>query len=131
DILTTPVDDLAEMIRPRVGQYLLALTDKTYDSATFGARGEMSVVPKGLGEPIAFMDLPVDQMDLVDAALRFSLVETILGKFKIPVLIDDPFTNFPTKKRELLAQMLTYLAKQTQVFLLTEKEDVKGNAVAW
>jgi hypothetical protein len=131
DLLQLPVDDLTERIRPRVGQFLAAFTDNVFDSATFGPRGEMSVVPKGGGEPIGFMELEPEAIDLVDVALRFSLAEAILSKFKVPILIDDPFLGFVPQKRMLLSQMLTYLAKMTQVLLLTEREDVTGNIVSW
>jgi hypothetical protein len=131
DLLQLQTDDLCVRVQKRVGQYLLAFTDQAFDSATFGPRGEMAVIPKGGGEPIGFMDVGSDRLDLVDAALRFSLVEACVAKFKIPLLFDDPFLGFPPQKRNLLSQMFTYLAKMTQVFLLTEREDVSGNEVKW
>jgi hypothetical protein len=131
DLLQLPVDDLAARIQKRVGQYLLVFTDEAFDSAIFGPRGEMAVTPKGGGEPVGFMEIASDKIDLVDAALRFSLVEACVAKFKIPLLFDDPFLSFEAQKRVLLSQMLSYLAKMTQVFLLTERDDVAGNEVRW
>jgi hypothetical protein len=131
DLLQIPVDGLPERIGPRIGQYLSAFTSEAYESAVFGARGELSVVRKGGGDPISFVSLEPEEMDLVDSALRFSLVEACVSQFKIPVLIDDPFLGFSLKKRMILSQVLGYMASATQVVLLTEKSDVSGHVLTW
>ena len=43
---------------------------------------------------------------------------------------EDAFREW-LHRRMLLSQMFTYLAKMTQVVLLTEREDVSGNEVKW
>jgi uncharacterized protein YhaN len=89
----------------------------------------MSVRKTSGGEVIPFMQLPPEHIDLVDSALRFSLIESCVAKFKIPVLIDDPYLSFDNKKRMLLSQMLGYIGSVTQVILLSEKQDVTGNPI--
>lgn len=131
DLLQIPTDDVPAKLGTRLKQYLTAFTDQRYDAAMFGARGEMSVVPAGGGAPIPFMELPDPDLDLVDSALRFALLEACIAHSKIPVLIDDPFLGFPAAKRMLFSQMVSYLANATQIFLLTENEDVTGHEVKW
>jgi uncharacterized protein YhaN len=127
DILSMQVDDLANALKPRLAQYLTAFTDGQFQPASFGPRGELTLAQSGQSNPIAYVALSPEQVDGVDAALRFALVEAIVSRFKIPLVIDDPFLAFPTKKRMILSQVLTYLGNATQIVLLTEKQDVTGN----
>ncbi len=126
DLLSIEVDDLAQRIGVRLGQYLTAFTDKTYREARFGARGELTVIDPE-GEEVRYGELTDETLDMVDSALRFTLIEACLTQVRIPVLFDDPFKSFPPKKRKLLGQMLGYLANTTQVVVLTEQDDIGGH----
>jgi uncharacterized protein YhaN len=125
DQLSVGVDDLATRLVPRLGQYLEAFTAKAYTRATLGPRGEVSVHPAE-GEPVAYTDLSEDVVDTVDLALRFALAECVLRKFRMPVLIDDPMTELDPKRRKLLAQMLTYFGRASQVVVLSGQDDLQG-----
>lgn len=129
DLCSVEVDDLGGQIRKRLGQYLTAFTDKRYRDATFGPRGELTVVP-AQGDPVPYVSLPPDQLDMVDAALRFTLIEYSVREVRVPVIFDDPFTGFSEKKRKLLGQMLGYLANTTQVVVLTDQPDLTGHALS-
>ncbi len=131
DVLQRQVDDLGSAIERRLGQYLVAFTDGHFRTASFGPRGEVTVHTKDEAESAAYVELDGEQLDLVDAALRFCLVETIVRERRIPVLFDDPFTHFSDKKRKLLAQMLAYLGGATQVFVTTSKDDIAGHPLEW
>lgn len=131
DMLQMPVDDLAEKLRERIAQYLMAFTDGQFERASFGARGEMEVYARGGQDPIPFMELDPASVDLVDAALRFCLAEACLSRYQIPILVDDPFTGFPPARRALLTQMFTYLSQMTQVLVASEKDDVPGTSITW
>lgn len=126
DLCSIEVDDLASKIRKRLGQYLTAFTDKKYRDATFGPRGEVTVIPQG-SDPVPYAVLPAEELDMVDAALRFTLIEYSVRQVRIPVVFDDPFTAFSAKKRKLLGQMLGYLANTTQVVILTDQPDLTGH----
>lgn len=131
DVLQRQVDDLGRTIERRLGQYLVAFTDGHFKSASFGPRGEVTVHTKDEAESVAYVELDDERLDLVDSALRFCLVETIVREHRIPVLFDDPFTHFSEKKRKLLGQMLAYLGGATQVFVTTSKNDVSGHPLEW
>ncbi|MBK6683164.1 MAG: hypothetical protein IPG45_01720 [Deltaproteobacteria bacterium] len=131
DLLQLDVDTLATSLSPRLSQYLAAFTEKKWRGASFGARGELSVFEANEGPKVAYVDLQGEELDLVDVALRFSLVEAILRKVRVPLLIDDPFAELPGKRRRLFTQMVGYLASATQVLAATELEDLSGNELKW
>lgn len=131
DLLQLDVDTLATSLSPRLAQYLAAFTEKKWRGATFGARGELSVFEANDGPRVAYVDLEGEELDLVDVALRFSLVEAILRKVRVPLLLDDPFADLPGKRRRLFTQMVGYLAGATQVLAATESEDLSGNELKW
>lgn len=129
DILQISVDALGDKMEKRLRQYLEAFTDGKLGRVEFGPRGEISFFQKGESDAIAYPELAGAELDLVDSAIRFTLIEACLAKVRVPILIDDPFHAFPVKKRMLLSQMLGYLGKVTQIVLMTEKEDVSGNLI--
>ncbi len=118
---------LGAQVSARLGQYLLAFTDGRYDKVELGPRGEVTVLPRKSGDPVAYVALEGEILDLVDAAIRFTLVEHVVRKVRVPVLMNDPFGNFPPKRRTLLAQMLGYLGAATQVLVVTERSDLSGH----
>ena len=130
DILQMEIDELGRNVASRMGQYLAAFTDGTFVQPEFGPRGEVAVRPKE-GDPIAYVSLPDDQVDLVDSAIRFCLVEAIVARHRLPVLFDDPFTGFPPKRRKLFSQMLAYLGANTQLLVMTPSEDIEGDRLEW
>lgn len=131
DLLQVSVDNLGLKIEKRLSQYLEAFTDGKFKRPEFGPRGEVSLIGREAGESIAYVSLDGSDLDLVDSALRFTLIEACLAKVRVPILIDDPYGNFPTKKRMLLSQMIGYLGKATQIVLLTDKSDVPGNPLTF
>jgi hypothetical protein len=131
DLLQMDVDGLAQVLGPRIGQYLTALTDKKYRGAKFGPRGEVEVFEDPAGPKTGYMELEGEVLDLVDVSLRFALVEAILRKVRVPLLIDDPFTHLPGKNRRLFTQMIGYLGSATQLVIGTELEDLTGHDLKW
>ncbi len=131
DLLQVDVDGLGLKIEKRLSQYLEAFTDGKFKKPEFGPRGEVSLIARGKEESIAYVSLEGADLDLVDSALRFTLIEACLVKVRVPILIDDPYGAFPTKKRMLLSQMIGYLGKATQIVMLTDKADVTGNPLTF
>ncbi len=128
DVVQVQVDDLEGRLAPRLGQYLAALTDKRYRRATFGPRGEVRVASK-TDDFVAYTELDADVVDLVDAAIKLALVEMVVREFRIPVLLDDPFADFPKGRRKLMGQMLAYLSSATQVIMATPVPDLQGHTL--
>lgn len=129
DVLHVPLDALVGQIQGRFGQYLSALTDEVYGSGTFDGSGAALVAPEADIPPTPYNQLEPRLMDLVDAALRLTLVEVCAVSVKAPIIIDDPFGYFDQRRREMFGQMLGYLAAETQVVVLTSQADLPGTPV--
>lgn len=128
DLLSVEVDKLATKLAPRLGQYLEAFTAGALKRAEIGPRGEVRVLSEA-GEGQAFTELEGDTLDAVDAALRFTLAELVLRRYRMPLLVEEPFTNLDPKRRKLLTQMLGYFGRATQVIVLSEQTDLPGRAL--
>ena len=126
DLLSVEVDVLAERLVPRLAQYLEAFTEGRYAAAVMGPRGEIALCPPD-GDPVPYPDLPADVGDVVDVALRFALAESVLRRYRFPILIDDPFCDLGPRRRHLFGQMLAYFAQGTQLVVATSQEDLPGN----
>ena len=128
DLLQVQTDVLDELLAQRLGQYLMAFTDKRLRRAQFGPRGEVLLAGK-TGDFVAYPDLEDDLVDLADASIKMALVEMVIRQFRIPVLLDDPFVDFPKARRTLVGQMLAYLSSATQVIIATPVQDLQGHVV--
>jgi len=127
DLLSIEVDTLAQKLVPRLEQYLQAFTQAKYGVSGVGPRGEITLLEEG--KEALYRDLEGEDLDLVDASLRFTLAEFVLRRYRIPLLVDDPFTDLDPKRRKLLAQMLGYFARATQVVVFSQNEDIPGHAL--
>lgn len=131
DLLQIPVDDIPDRVGDRFRETLSQITDGAFEGVTFGPRGEVSVVPRGGGEPISFVDLRAPEIDVVDSALRLSLLEACVASLKVPVLVDDPHPELSAGRRALFTDMVARIGAATQVLFLTDGEDVRGHMLAW
>ena len=130
-VLQVPVGTLAAKLQVRMGQYLAALTERRYARVQFSPRGAIRVGPKGSGALERYIDLTPDVVDEVDAAIRFCLAEAILRERHVPILVDDPFIELDARRRKLLGQMIQYLGRATQVFVVTPGDGIEGHPISW
>jgi len=129
DLVQMDVEGLIESFKPRLLQYLSALSDGRLVACDFGPRGELSVEGRD-GQARPYAQLGGEGLDLVDLALRLALVEGVVSRTRIPLLVDDVGTDFPPRRRKLFVQMLAHLSRLTQVVVLTPKSDLEGHAVS-
>lgn len=128
DLVQMDIEGLIGALKPRLVQYLAALSDQRVPDCSFGPRGELTVhMADGRERP--YMQLGGEGLDLVDLALRFSLVEAITARTKIPLIVEDWAREFPERRRKLFLQMLQHLSKLTQVIVCTDQADVPGHQV--
>ncbi len=117
DLFTSDVTSAAATVRDRLAQYLSALTDRRCTAVDFDRDGRATVttaqgpVPAGL--------LPPRDLDLLQLALKLTVIEKHCARFKVPVLIDDGFASVDEAKLPLLARMLKHVGTITQVLHLT------------
>lgn len=128
DYLAVEVDALGERLSGRLEQYLEVFTEGRIKGATLGPRGEVILQPKG-SDPVPYPELPLEELDAVDLALRFALAESILRRFRVPILIDDPICDLGQRRRRYFGQMLSYFAQGTQLVVATGQDDLPGQRV--
>ncbi len=124
DVLHTPLEGIVQALPARLSQYVSALTDGVYTVATLDHHGALSVAPSPTAPSVPYPTLEAPLVDLVDTALRLTLMEACVSRVPAPVLIDDPFTHFDSRRRTMFRQMLGYLGAATQTIVLTSLEDL-------
>jgi hypothetical protein len=129
DLLQVDVEGLIGGLETRLAQYLSALTEGWMVDATFGPRGEVAVKTRSQ-QTIPFMQLPADQVDAVDLALRLCLAEAVVSRHRIPMILEDPVIPLRPAPRKMFVQMLEYLGKLTQVVCITDAGDLPGHPVS-
>ena len=110
----------ARRLEDLMGKYLGRITDNRYyqvrvDEGTFGLRvwsGEKG----GHVEPELLSRGTVDQLYL---AARLSLLEIICGDRRPPLLLDDPFVTFDSRRLARAMEVLRELARGQQVIIFT------------
>ena len=129
DVLQTTIESLADGLSERMGQYVSALTDEVYEKAIVGPHGNVSFSTRSEMTTVAYTELGAPLVDLVDAAIRLTLMEASVADTPAPILIDDPFTHFDGRRRAMFRQMLGYLASATQIVVLSSASDIEGHAL--
>ncbi|MCB9654453.1 MAG: hypothetical protein H6729_10035 [Deltaproteobacteria bacterium] len=129
DLTQKDEDALAEALRPRLNAYVSAFTDGRWTSASFGARGALQLTAPGDGGSTDYLSLEREDLDLVDTALRLSLLELCVQSVAAPVFVDDPFERLDADKRRLFVRALAELGRATQVIVCTACDDIEGAQV--
>ena len=63
----------------------------------------------------------IDQMYL---ALRLALTDMLFGESKVPVILDQPFTQYDKKRRKNAEKLLHRLSGKRQIILFTENDNI-------
>ncbi len=109
------VTDLLRGLGQRLGQYLVALTDRRFVAVEPRESGFNVVAAGGAKGPIGGLS-PADR-DLVVLGVRLALAERLAGALKLPVLVDEPSVMVDTSHRALFVKMLKALGSSTQVLV--------------
>jgi hypothetical protein len=129
DLFLVDAERLHQMLSPRAGQYVAALTQKAQTRLIITAQGTVEVAfMNGPAGPAA--RLPDAERSLVDLGLRLAAVELASPRQPVPMLLDDPFVHHPPERLELLGRMLAGLGRHTQVVLFTSQADFARHASA-
>jgi uncharacterized protein YhaN len=110
---------LSGSMAKRMATVLSEITEAKYDRARVDGNLEMGVFSPDKGE---FVDLgfgdeafSTGARDLMYLAARISLLETLTGDSKTPLIMDDSFSNFDSDRRERAFEMLEAIATNRQV----------------
>jgi AAA domain len=108
-----------------------AVTNGKYVRIEVGQEGE-PVVHTRDNERISYRDLSHGTKALVTFCLRTGLVEAIVGKRRLPFVLDDALAGFDHARQQAACQILRALGTKTQVILFTSNPSLKatGDAAA-
>ncbi|MDA8422057.1 MAG: AAA family ATPase [Nitrospiraceae bacterium] len=108
-----------------------AVTNGKYVRIEVGQDGEPVVHTKD-NERISYRDLSHGTKALVTFCLRTGLVEAIVGKRRLPFVLDDALAGFDHARQQAACQILRALGTKTQVILFTSNPSLKatGDAAA-
>ncbi|MCS7300628.1 MAG: AAA family ATPase [Fimbriimonadales bacterium] len=120
---TRYLSDLSPRLKPRIEQYLPALTLGRYTHAELDDTLRLHVY-----HPERDATLPVEEgqpawsasvLDQLFFACRLGLSDALSGDLRLPLLLDDPFVHFDAERHSAALELLTRVAQQTQVILFT------------
>ena len=115
-----------QLVGKEIEQYLTAITGGKYSDARLSNKLEVEVFAPEKNDWIKpAVSLSKGTIDLVYFLTRIAFVKTVLGKHKIPLLLDDPFVTFDKKRRDQVRVILTKLAEDFQIILLTHSDQYK------
>ncbi|MBK8014252.1 MAG: hypothetical protein IPK13_23250 [Deltaproteobacteria bacterium] len=129
DMTQKDEDALAEALGPRLNAYVSAFSDGRWTSVSFAARGALHLRTPGDDALTDYLSLEREDLDLVDAALRLSLLDLCVQSVVAPVIVDDPFEDLDAEKRMTFVQALAELGRATQVIVCTGRDDIAGAQV--
>jgi hypothetical protein len=120
--------ELPRILQERVGQYLVALSEKKWSAVEIGAAAGMVCV--GAPGRRAFYELPGRDADVAQLSLQLTIIERYAGRFKVPVILDDPFAFLGPAQQAMAAKMLKVLGQRTQVLHRTTTRALSDGADA-
>ncbi len=70
-------------------------------------------------------DLSPSTQELISFCIRTGIVEALVGKRRLPLLLDDPLAGFDPMRQKAACQVLRSLGARTQVVLFTSNPELK------
>lgn len=107
-----------------------AVTAGRYLRLDAGHDGEPAVYDSN-DRKIGFSDLSHGTKKLLYLCLRAGLVEALVGKLRMPFLLDDPFAGLDPARQNAACHVLRQLASKTQVILFTSNPAVRADGDAF
>jgi hypothetical protein len=124
------METLIPAVEAAAQRNLAAVTGGKYVRIEVGQEGEPVVHTKD-DALFAYRDLSHGTKSLVTFCLRTGLVEAMVGKRRLPFIIDDALAGFDYVRQQSACQVLRALGTKTQVILFTSNPSLKavGDAV--
>jgi len=119
--------EVMPQIESVVTPYIDQITAGRYTKATVGSDLSLTLTDPSSGRQVLSDRLSAGTQDQLGFALKLALVELLDSSGRtVPLLLDDPFTNYDSNRRELVLKLLSDQAVKRQVFVsLTERSVAK------
>lgn len=125
------METLTPAVEAAAQRNLAAITGGKYVRIEVGQEGG-SIVHTSDNTRLTYQELSHGTKALVTFCLRTGLVEAIVGKRRLPFILDDALASFDSVRQQSACQVLRTLGTKTQVILFTSNPALKaaGDAVA-
>lgn len=120
------METLVPAVEAAAQRNLAAVTGGKYVRVEVGQDGSWPVVHARDESEARYEDQSHGTRDLVYFCLRTGLVEALVGKLRLPVLLDDPLTGFDAVRQKAACQILRALGAKTQVILFSSNSALKA-----
>jgi uncharacterized protein YhaN len=115
------------LVSAEIENYLGQLTDGRYKSARLTDTMQIEIFSDEKNEwinPVSVLSTgTVDQIYLLG---RIAFVKVLCKDKTVPLIFDDPFVTFDSKRKRLLQEILTKLSKTFQIIILSHDLVYKG-----
>jgi uncharacterized protein YhaN len=126
------METLLPAVEAAAQRNLSAVTGGKYIRIEAGHDGGPPVLHTKDNAAVNFGDLSHGTRDLLYFCLRTGLVEALVGKRRLPFLLDDPLAAFDPERQKAACQILRSLGAKTQVILFSSNPALRaaGDAAA-
>ena len=112
--------EVSPVLNRKAAAYLAEITGKRYTDMTVSPALTPSVREKETSaSSVDWMYLSGGTADAAYFSLRLALAELITGEEPLPLLLDDPFVQYDTKRRAAAEDVLKRLGASRQILLFT------------
>jgi len=120
------METLIPAVEAAAQKNLAAITGGKYVRIEIGANGGRLIVHAKDESVARIEDQSHGTRDIVYFCIRTGLMEALIGKLRLPVLLDDPLTGFDTARQKAACQILRTLGAKTQVILFSSNASLKA-----
>lgn len=107
------------LLLKKAEEYFRFLTHSHYTNIYFTEESSSLIVKTKDGKYFQVEELSQGTAEQLYVAIRFSLVEYMSKRIRLPILIDDSFVNFDHQRLERTIQLIRKLSNDYQILLFT------------
>lgn len=123
DVLTEAYEkinnDYSPILSQKISPYLFALTGGKYSDAVLDRQFNIRVKYKGEYKELGFFSRGT--ADCVYLAVRLAMAEILEGESALPLILDDPFWSFDSKRLDYANNLTHELSQKRQILVFCAK----------
>jgi len=120
------LETLVPAVEAAAQRNLAAVTGGKYVRVDVGHNGGLPVVRTRDDSIVQYEDQSHGTRDLIYFCLRSGLVEALVGKLRMPIILDDILAGFDMVRQKAACQILRALSAKTQVVLFSSNGSLKA-----
>jgi len=125
------IETLIPAVEAAAQRNLITISNGRYVRVDMGQNGGPPLVHARDDSVVRHEDQSHGTRDLVYFCLRIGLIEALVGKLRMPVLLDDPLAGFDFVRQKASYQVLRALGSKTQVILFSSNTALKTEGDAF